>query len=145
MKKGDVLSCQALRIRCVHPTPDYEWESENDYSLTLDITYRDLRILTTGDLEQEGETAVGDLRGGYDLLKVGHHGSKTSTSQEFLAMVSPRYAVVSAAKNNRYGHPSPETVKKLRNAGVLIRNTMDCGAVFAEWRSGKRIYVYRGN
>ncbi len=143
MKKGDVLSCQELRIRCVHPTPEYEWESENDYSLTLDITYRDLRILATGDLEQEGETAVGDLRGGYDLLKVGHHGSKTSTSQEFLAMVSPRYAVISAGKKNRYGHPSPETVKKLRNAGVRIRNTMECGAVFAEWRSGKRIYVFR--
>ncbi|MCI8364521.1 MAG: DNA internalization-related competence protein ComEC/Rec2 [Eubacterium sp.] len=143
MKKGDVLSCQALRIRCVHPTPEYEWESENDYSLTLDITYRDLRILATGDLEQEGETAVGDLRGGYDLLKVGHHGSKTSTSQEFLAMVSPRYAVISAGKKNRYGHPSPETVKKLRNAGVQIRNTMECGAVFVEWRSGKRIYIFQ--
>lgn len=143
MKRGDVLSCQALRILCVHPSPDYEWESENDYSLTLDITYRDLRILATGDLEQQGETAVGDLRGGYDLLKVGHHGSKTSTSQEFLAMVSPRYAVISAGKKNRYGHPSPETVKKIKNAGVWIRNTMECGAVFAEWSSGKRIYGFR--
>ena len=143
MKKGDLLSCQALRIRCVHPAPDYEWESENDYSLTLDITYRDLRILVTGDLEQEGENAVGTLRGGYDLLKVGHHGSKTSTSQEFLAMVSPRYAVISAGKKNRYGHPSPETVKKLRAASVRIRNTMECGAVFAEWRSGKRVYGFR--
>ena len=81
MKRGDMLSYGALCIRSVHPTPDYDWESENDYSLTLDITYRDLRILTTGDLEQEGETAVGDLQGAYDLLKVGHHGSKTSTSQ----------------------------------------------------------------
>lgn len=143
MKRGDVLSCQALRILCVHPAPDYEWESENDYSLTLDITYRDLRILATGDLEQQGETAVGDLRGGYDLLKVGHHGSKTSTSQEFLAMVSPRYAVISAGKKNRYGHPSPETVKKLKTAGVRIRNTMECGAVFAEWSSRKRIYGFR--
>lgn len=143
MKKGDFLSWQALHIRCVHPSMDYEWESENDYSLTLDITYRDLRILATGDLEQQGERAAGDLRGGYDLLKVGHHGSKTSTSQEFLAMVSPRYAVISAGKKNRYGHPSPETVKKLKTAGVRIWNTMECGAVFAEWRFGKRIYGFR--
>lgn len=143
MKKGDFLSWQALHIRCVHPSLDYEWESENDYSLTLDITYRDLRILATGDLEQQGERAAGDLRGGYDLLKVGHHGSKTSTSQEFLAMVSPRYAVISAGKKNRYGHPSPETVKKLKTACVQIRNTMECGAVFAEWSSGKRIYGFR--
>lgn len=143
MKKGDFLSWQALHIRCVHPSLDYEWESENDYSLTLDITYRDLRILATGDLEQQGERAAGDLRGGYDLLKVGHHGSKTSTSQEFLAMVSPRYAVISAGKKNRYGHPSPETVKKLKTAGVRIWNTMECGAVFAEWRFGKRIYGFR--
>lgn len=145
MKRGDMLSHGPLCIRCVHPTPDYEWESENDYSLTLDITYRDLKILTTGDLEQEGETAVGDLQSAFDLLKVGHHGSKTSTSQEFLAMVSPRYAVLSAGKKNRYGHPSPETVKKLTNAGVQIRNTMECGAVFAEWRAGKRIYAFREN
>ncbi len=145
MKRGDMLSYGALCIRCVHPTPDYEWESENDYSLTLDITYQDLRILTTGDLEQEGETAVGDLQGAFDLLKVGHHGSKTSTSQKFLVMVSPRYAMISAGKKNRYGHPSPETVKKLINAGVQIRNTMECGAVFAEWRTGKRIYVFREN
>lgn len=143
MKKGDVLSCQKLRICCVHPAPDYEWESENDYSLTLDISYQDLRILATGDLEQQGERAAGDLRGGYDLLKVGHHGSKTSTSQEFLVMVSPRYGVISAGKKNRYGHPSPETVKKLKTANVRIRNTMECGAVFAEWRSGKRIYGFR--
>ena len=118
---------------------------ENDYSLTLDITYRDLRILTTGDLEQEGERAIGDLRGGYDLLKVGHHGSKTSTSQDFLAMVSPQYAVISAGKKNRYGHPSPETIEKFRNTGVQIKNTMECGAVLAEWNSGKRIYSFRGN
>lgn len=143
MKKGDFLSWQALHIRCVHPSLDYEWESENDYSLTLDITYRNLRILATGDLEQQGERAAGDLRGGYDLLKVGHHGSKTSTSQEFLAMVSPRYAVISAGKKNRYGHPSPETIKKLKTAGVRIWNTMECGAVFAEWRFGKRIYGFQ--
>lgn len=143
MKRGDMLSPGALCIRCVHPAPEYEWESENDYSLTLDISYQDLRILATGDLEQQGERAVGDLPGGYDLLKVGHHGSKTSTSQEFLVMVSPRYAVISAGKKNRYGHPSPETVKKLKTANVRIRNTMECGAVFAEWRLGKRIYGFR--
>ncbi len=145
MRRGERLSHGGLCIRCVHPTPDYEWESENDYSLTLDITYRDLRILTTGDLEQEGERAIGDLRGGYDLLKVGHHGSKTSTSQDFLAMVSPQYAVISAGKKNRYGHPSPETIEKFRNTGVQIKNTMECGAVLAEWNSGKRIYSFRGN
>lgn len=143
MKKGDYLTEGGLTISCLHPFPDYEWKSENDYSLTLQICYEDMRILSTGDLEESGESMLGELDGPYDLLKVGHHGSKTSTSADFLRRVSPLHAVISAGKKNRYGHPAPETIRKLEEQGVRIWSTIEKGAVFAEWEAGsKKVYGY---
>lgn len=144
MRKGQRLALGELSISCIHPFPEYDWEDKNDYSLTLDIFYRNIRILMTGDLEESGESTIQGLSGTYDILKVGHHGSKTSTSQDFLDMVSPEHAIISAGKNNRYGHPAPVTMEKLKKAGVRIWNTMECGAVFAESERGtKRVYSYR--
>ena len=144
MQKGQRSVSGELSISCVHPFPEYEWKDKNDYSLTLDISCRNMRILMTGDLEESGESTIQELTGMYDILKVGHHGSKTSTSQTFLDMVSPKNAIISAGKNNRYGHPAPVTVEKLKQAKVQIWNTMECGAVSAEWNKGrKRVYAYR--
>lgn len=142
--KGDVFRRGGLRIACLHPTPDYDWRSENDYSLTLDIAFRDVRILCTGDLEETGESRLERLCGPYDMLKVGHHGSKTSTSPEFLRRVRPVNAVISAGRDNRYGHPAAVTVEKLAGEGARIWSTMDQGAVFLEWDQGtKHIGGYR--
>ena len=144
MKKGDWMAEESFRISCLHPAPDYEWESENDYSLTLDITYQNLRILTTGDLEESGEKTIEKIQGGYDVLKAGHHGSKTSTSDGFLDMLMPENAIISAGRTNRYGHPSPVTLEKLQSREVIICNTMEGGAVFVEKEEGhKRIWSYR--
>lgn len=143
IKKGDSMTAGELRICCIHPASDYEWSSENDYSLTMDITYRDLRILTTGDLEESGEKTITGIQGGYDVLKVGHHGSKTSTSSDFLDMVLPKNAIISAGKNNRYGHPAPVTLEKLKNRQANIWSTIECGAVFVEWNKRKRMYAYQ--
>lgn len=100
MKKGDRFCLGELSLECLHPFPDYEWKSENDYSLTLDIAYRNIRILSVGDLEEEGEQTMERAKGPYDLLKVGHHGSKTSSSPGFLHEAAPRHAVISAGRDN---------------------------------------------
>jgi competence protein ComEC len=63
------------------------------------------------------------------VLKLGHHGSKTSTSPEFLAVVNPQYAVVSAGKNNRYGHPHPSVIETVKAAGVQIVSTAEEGSI----------------
>ena len=138
--RGDVLSRSGLCISCLRPAPDYDWKSENDYSLTLDIAFENIRILCTGDLEQSGEGVLGKLPGPYDVLKVGHHGSKTSTSAEFLSQVSPKNAFISAGRNNRYGHPASEILDRLSAEGARIWSTMDDGAIFVECGGdGKRI------
>lgn len=64
-----------------------------------------------------------------DIGKVAHHGSKNSTSEEFLKVVSPSYAVISAGRKNMYGHPSKETIKRLREVGSIILSTQENGAI----------------
>ncbi len=143
MKKGDCFCLGELSLECLHPFPDYEWKSENDYSLTLDIAYRNIRILSVGDLEEEGEQTMERAKGPYDLLKVGHHGSKTSSSPGFLHEAAPRHAVISAGRDNRYGHPSPVTIERLEQEGASIWNTMEQGAVFLRWtEDGGKISSY---
>ncbi|MCM1245113.1 MAG: DNA internalization-related competence protein ComEC/Rec2 [Roseburia sp.] len=143
MKRGDHFSSGELSVKCLHPFPDYEWESENDYSLTLELSYRELRMLTTGDLEESGEEELDIPEEKYDILKVGHHGSKTSSSEEFLAQTSPENAFISAGRNNRYGHPAEVTLDKLNAAGARIWSTAEQGAIFAECdERGKRIYSF---
>ncbi len=143
MKKGDRFCLGELSLECLHPFPDYEWKSENDYSLTLDIAYRNIRILSVGDLEEEGEQTMERAKGPYDLLKVGHHGSKTSSSPGFLHEAAPRHAVISAGRDNRYGHPSPVTIERLEQEGASIWNTVEQGAVFLRWtEDGGKISGY---
>ena len=64
-----------------------------------------------------------------DVLKIGHHGSKNSTTPEFLAAVQPRVGIISAGEDNPYGHPSPELLERLENAGIRILRTDRNGAV----------------
>ena len=92
----------------------------------------------TGDLDRAGERAVvaRDPDLGCDLLKVGHHGSKTSTGPELLAAVRPRLALVSAGRGNPYGHPAGEVVARLERSGVILLRTDRQGLVRLEWRAG---------
>ena len=69
------------------------------------------------------------------MLKVGHHGSETSTGYRFLYEVLPAYAVISVGENN-YGHPSADTLEKLAAAGAKILQTRQCGAITLKWRDG---------
>ena len=75
------------------------------------------------------EQIDGDVR--VDVLKIGHHGSQTSTSDFFLQKVSPTYAVISCGEGNSYGHPHPETLKKLNDAGVIVYRTDQLGTIEA--------------
>lgn len=97
----------------------------NDQSIVLRIDYGQTSFLFTGDAEQAAEEAL--LSREADLhalvLKVGHHGSGTSSSSAFLNAVSPAYAVISVGRDNAYGHPAPETLDKLRALGCSIWRT----------------------
>lgn len=100
-------------------------EDTNNTSIVLRITYGEVSFLFTGDAEREVEQALltADAPLQSTVLKVGHHGSETSTSYAFLREVAPTYAVISVGKDNTYGHPTQEVLSRLRDADVKTYRT----------------------
>ncbi|SDF75022.1 DNA internalization-related competence protein ComEC/Rec2 [Sporolituus thermophilus] len=104
--------------------------ARNEASVVVRVDYGRHSFLLTGDLEKAQETVlVASGLAPCSVLKVGHHGSKTSTSPEFLAALSPQYAVISVGYQNRFGHPHPETLARLDSQGVKVYRTDRDGAV----------------
>lgn len=140
ISRGTVFREKGAEIRCLSPVKDQKKGDENENSEVLMVEISGLRILFTGDLGEEGEQEL--LEAGTDLraavLKVGHHGSRFSTGEDFLEAVSPGFAVISCAEDNRYGHPAPETVERLERAGCRIFYTMKSGAVTLYPANGKK-------
>lgn len=131
----------AASLTILHPCPAVDHGlSENDNSLVALLEFKSTRILFSGDIESESEARlVNEHRiRNIDILKVGHHGSRTSSTSAFLRHLSPRLAVISAGRNNRFGHPHPEVTSRLRNMGIPAINIRRQGSV--ELRSdGTRI------
>lgn len=122
---GAVVDLYSLRKR------DVDLLDLNDASLLVRLTFKNRSFLFTGDLTEAGErmwiTAGANLKS--ELLKLGHHGSGTSTGEEFLAAVNPKIAVVTAGENNKYGFPDDEVLERLKRAGIKIYRTDKDGAV----------------
>ncbi|MDQ5950832.1 MAG: competence protein ComEC, partial [Patescibacteria group bacterium] len=97
----------------------------NDASIVLKLRYGLLDVLLMGDLEEAGERALidGGLIAEVEVLKVGHHGSKTSSTSEFIGITRPEISVISAGKNNAYGHPHPLVIERLTQVGSQILRT----------------------
>lgn len=121
------LGSAVVEILGVNSTSD-----TNNSSIVLMITYCDTRFLFTGDAEREAEQII--LDSGIDLsatvLKVGHHGSADSTTYPFLREIMPEYAVISVGENNSYGHPTENTLSRLRDADVQVFRTDMQGDIF---------------
>ena len=100
----------------------------NQYSAVIMLTYGDNRFLFTGDAGEPSESQItADVKA--DVLKVGHHGSSTSTSQAFLNKVKPKYAVIEVGTGNSYGHPTAATLSKLQAIGATIYRTDKDGTI----------------
>lgn len=161
MSRGQKLKDGAMNIRCLHPYRNYETENANEYSLVLLVTYKEFAGLFTGDVEGEGEecmweymqkyrneyrqeyghkTEDDDADSRFTLLKVAHHGSRYSTSEEFLDAWNINLAIISCGKNNRYGHPHEETLERLEKVESKVLTTPECGAITIE--IGEKVKVY---
>ena len=137
-KAGDEFSLGGAQVRILGPT-DPQAEGNNS-SIVLKVTFGDTSFLFTGDAEREEEQEL--LESGYDLestvLKVGHHGSDTSTSYLFLRTVNPQYAVISVGADNTYGHPTEAVLSRLRDADVKTCRTDLQGTITAV-SDGKKV------
>ena len=105
------------------------WGNSNDMSVVSLLSYNETSVLLTGDISQNVECVLLNKLGVTDVLKVAHHGSKTSSSQAFLDVIKPSYAVISAGMNNRYGHPATETVDRLIASGTKVLGTYNSGNI----------------
>lgn len=120
-----------IQIGDVHLTivwPDGDWvgtypEERNNFSINVVLEYGETRVLFTGDSEEDVERIVGPRVGDIDVLKVGHHGSLTSTTWDFLEAITPEIALISMGRDNRYGHPHPVILERLEDMGVAIFRT----------------------
>ena len=143
------LHTGGLTITCLHPEKDSAYQESNAMSVTLLVSYGKFRALLTGDLEGEGEKhCLSVIRSRYGdtlpvtVLKAAHHGSSGATTEEFLNTLRPAWTVISCGRNNPYGHPHKETIRRLRNCGSRILDTRECGGICFE-TDGSRVFVSR--
>ena len=131
MEPGDRISDNGLELECLAPGTEAGLEPGNEASLVLEASYGGFRMLLTGDVEGPGEQAL--IKSGRlekcDVLKAAHHGSGNSGSEEFLKITQPAVSVISAGRDNRYGHPHPDTTKRLKECGSSIYSTQENGAI----------------
>lgn len=123
-KAGTVMfQKEELSAELLAPNSD-DYDGLNSYSIVVMLTYGEKKFLFMGDAETDSEEEILARFGvKADVLKCGHHGSSTSTSQAFLDKVSPEYAVISCGKDNSYGHPHQETLEALEKKNVAVYRT----------------------
>ena len=128
LKRGDVISIGEVEMHCLNPSRDI---NENDNSIVLYLKIFKHTILLTGDIssniEEDIILAYPKLK--VDILKVGHHGSKTSTSEKFINTIKPKYAIIPVGRNNRFNHPSEIVINRLRSNDVKILQTSTNGSI----------------
>ncbi|WP_268627055.1 ComEC/Rec2 family competence protein [Paenibacillus alvei] len=131
-KAGVDLPLDGVQTEFLAPVGDYG-KDLNAWSAVLKVTYKNTSYLFSGDAERKSETDMvnsgANLKA--DVYKVGHHGSDTSTSAEFLKAIHPTYAVISVGKDNKYNHPKDVIMKRLKKANVKVFRTDKEGTVIS--------------
>lgn len=135
VKKGDIINLEKdVRIRILFPGNELIKENIlNNNSLVANVEYKEFKMLFTGDIEEIAEEKIlkeinNDLLKA-DILKVAHHGSKTSSTEEFIETVKPRIALIGVGRNNKFGHPNEEVIERLKQNGMKIYRSDEMGEV----------------
>lgn len=140
-RDGDSLVLGEFRVKVITADRTFKRAKENNSSIVLRATTRGRRFLLTGDIEREAEYVLGDRDLRADVLKVAHHGSRSSTTADFLDAVSPRLALISCGRNNLFGHPHPSVVGRLSERGVRMFRTDRDGTVSVSVRGRGSLFV----
>ena len=161
IKQGNVITDGKLKLECLNPSvsavedggktglAESASADKNEQSIVIYLTYGEFSALFTGDVTGEPEQEVSEqmkqrMNGrSLTVLKVAHHGSMYSTDKEFLENVRPKISVISCGKKNRYGHPHEETLERLEDAGSVILNTAESGAIMIEIDGGVKVWSYK--
>ncbi|MFW6206122.1 MAG: ComEC/Rec2 family competence protein, partial [Gemmatimonadota bacterium] len=128
----------------LHPADSIPWDDANDASVVTRVVYGEFEALLTGDASAAVERTLVRRYGRRleaDVLKVGHHGSRTSTSAELLAASGADLALISAGRDNRYGHPHRSVLARLAAAGLVVARTDRHGSVVVRGDRAGRVAV----
>jgi competence protein ComEC len=145
MGRQDKINLKDIKMECLYPNKDMSIEQENWNlsSLVLYMKYKHNTFLFTGDIEKQAEIDMinngGNLNA--DVLKLAHHGSKTSSSEEFVNRTVPSYGIISSGENNAYGHPDKEVVERYKKKNTKLYNTAYEGAIIVRC-NGKNITIF---
>ena len=136
LRAGSAMTRGGLRLRVLHP-PEPDWERprvRNDDSVVLEAVYGDVAVLLAGDITAQVErTIVPQLTPArHRVLKVAHHGSRTSSSRELLQAWRPQLALISAGRGNTFGHPARDVLERLEQAGARVLRTDRDGQITLE-------------
>ena len=129
LHQGQKLRFGDGSLEILSPETGAKGTDVNEEGIVMELRYGKFRGLFTGDIGVETEKKLLPKLDDVTFLKVGHHGSRYSTCQEFLDKIKPELAVISCSESNTYGHPSPETTARLEENGIQTECTMKSGAV----------------
>lgn len=141
-RAGMRMDWGGTEVTVVSPPPEAEgglFGDSNEDSVALLLTFGAARVLLPGDAENRAEEymSVGRFTGPLTVLKVGHHGSSSSTTPLFLNRFRPEIAVISAGEENSYGHPTPQTLRRLKTVGAEVFRTDEDGDVIVTIKDGR--------
>lgn len=147
LEVGDYFETKSASFLCLHPPGDYVSEDSNAGSQCIYAELKGVSVLLTGDIQGEGEKMLlAELKlrhiSDITILKVAHHGSKNSTSEEFLAQTKPQVAIISCGRNNIYGHPHEEVLLRLEDQGSRVQTTPRYGAITVEIDRAVEVYGF---
>ena len=148
MKKGDEIVGKDISFRCIYPTGEEDIEDQNEASIVMRMDYKGLSMLFTGDIAGSTEEKI--IEGSEkdildcDILKVCHHGSKNSSTDDFLKKVSPKLYLISCGLMNRYGHPHRDALSRMTEEGGRILRTDHMGGTQIKLADGKLIITKAG-
>ncbi len=144
VEQAQTIAFDDVRLEILYPQSSFRarrMSNINNSSIVMKVVYKDFEILLTGDAEeeQEQELLVSGVNLQADILKAGHHGSETSSTEDFVKAVDPEMVLISNGVGNSYGHPSPRTLKRLERLGIPVRRTDQEGTITIN-TDGQTIY-----
>jgi len=150
LERGDVIESGQYTIQVLHPYPEFstqegdEYEEDNNSSLVIRISGKGHSFLFAGDIEEDAEDDLSHVGKwlGSDVMKVPHHGGRTSVHEGLLSDIAPSIAVISVGRDNTFGHPSPEVLEALADTKIF-RTDRDGAVKIIETDNGLRVKTYR--
>ena len=136
--KDNIIQTKHLFFFCL--SPNYKSNNENNNSLVLYLNIENIKILFTGDIEEEIEKTI--YCNNIDIIKISHHGSNTSSSEAYLKRLNPKYAIIMSGRNNKYEFPNIKTINTLNNLNIKTYCTKECYTITLKIKKNKCIFTY---